>query len=234
MSHRGLAPGDATLFGAEARPSLRQAASDLCWLLSRGYAEVAALKLVGDRYDLTARQRSAVGRAVCTDDALSRRLARLVSPPHIQEKIVLLDGFNILTTLEVALSGGVVMLCRDGCCRDIAGVHGTYRRVEETLPALALLAETLTALKPVACVWYLDSPVSNSGRLKGIILEAAAEKKWPFTVELVADPDPILAQSEEIIVTADSAILDRCKQWLNLNRSIILEKAPNALLVPLG
>src|SRR5689334_16889981 len=83
MSHRGLAPGDESLFGDQARPALRQATSDLCWLLSRGYAEVAALKLVGDRYDLTARQRSAVGRAVCTDNALSHRLAHMISPSNI-------------------------------------------------------------------------------------------------------------------------------------------------------
>jgi len=38
VTHRGAAPGDDVLFGAEALPLLREATSDLCWLLSRGYA----------------------------------------------------------------------------------------------------------------------------------------------------------------------------------------------------
>jgi len=49
--------------------------------------------------------------------------------------------------------------------------------------------------------WYLDRPVSNSGRLAGRIREMAAEHHWAWEVELVNDPDAVLSASSEIVAT---------------------------------
>ena len=67
--HRGLAPGDDELFSQENLPKLQRAVSDLAWLLSKGYPEVASLKLVGDHFNFIARQRSAIGRHVAPIEA---------------------------------------------------------------------------------------------------------------------------------------------------------------------
>jgi Protein of unknown function (DUF434) len=58
-THRGPHPVDAQLFAPENWPQLQAAVADLSWLLGRGYASVASLKLVGDRYRLDQRQRAA-------------------------------------------------------------------------------------------------------------------------------------------------------------------------------
>lgn len=47
---------------------LYRAVEKLSWLLTRGYLPASTLKLVGDRYALTERQRWAVGRAAYTDE----------------------------------------------------------------------------------------------------------------------------------------------------------------------
>jgi hypothetical protein len=232
--HRGLAPGDEALFSAESVSRLSQATFDLCWLLSRGYADVSSVKLVGDRFDLNARQRSAISRCSCTDAAAKHRKGTQVELAQLSQQELHIDGFNIITTLEVALSGGVVLRGRDGCFRDVAGIHGTYRKVEETLPALLLIGEFLHQLQPTRCVWLLDSPVSNSGRLKGIIAEVAQEKGWSVDIRLVPDPDPLLIQSNGVVLSADSAILDRCQRWFNLNHHLIPSKTPDAWLVDLS
>ena len=57
--HRGPHPDDARLFDGAALGQLRAAAADFCWLLDHGYPHESTLKLVGDRYDLVARQRTA-------------------------------------------------------------------------------------------------------------------------------------------------------------------------------
>ena len=57
-----------------------------------------------------------------------------------------LDGYNVLTTIEAALAGGVILAARDGTYRDMASMHGSYRKVAETLPALELLGRTIAAL----------------------------------------------------------------------------------------
>jgi hypothetical protein len=77
---------------------------------------------------------------------------------------VLVDGFNRLITIEAALSGGALLLCRDGCLRDLASVHGSYRSVQETDEAIRIAGEVLGDLGPAAVSWLRDSPVSNSVR----------------------------------------------------------------------
>ena len=191
-AHRGPDPRDGEAFGPSAWPALRGAVADLSWLLGRGYAPVSALKLVGDRWSLTERQRQAVRRAACSDDARERRTARLVAPDSIRGKTLVIDGFNVLTTIEAALGGAVVLVCRDTTCRDIAGIHGSYRKVAETLPALERLITVLDELGIRRCRWLFDRPVSNSGRIRGVVLETAAERGADWSVELVNDPDPFL------------------------------------------
>ena len=233
-THRGPHPDDARLFGPEARPALREAAGDLSWLLSRGYVNPSALKLVGDRYRLTARQRTAVERSTCSDADRARREAHRVDAREVEGRPLRLDGYNVLTTIEAALAGGVILAGRDGAYRDMASMHGSYRKVAETRPALELLGEVIAAMGVSECLWYLDRPVSNSGRLKKIIEDLAAERGWSWSVELVPDPDALLAETDQVVATADSAILDRCHAWCNLARETIARHVPEADVVELG
>ena len=233
-SHRGPHPEDARLFAPPAWPALGRATADLSWLLSRGYAAPSAVKLVGDRYDLTARQRIAIQRCACSDADRSGRLKREVSAEAVAVRPLLLDGYNVLTTVEAALAGGVILLGRDGCYRDMASMHGSYRKVAETRPALELIGRTAAELKLAECIWYLDRPVSNSGRLKTLIYEVATEHGWPWSVELVTDPDPLLIDSAEIVATADSVILDGCARWFNLARRTVDGHVPDLAPVDLS
>jgi hypothetical protein len=214
--HRGPHPEDGELFAPAWVDRLRAAVADLCWLLSRGYASPSALKVVGDRYGLSARQRTAVMRCAATDDAVRDRKAREVGVDQLPGAAVWLDGYNVLTTVEAALAGGVVIVGRDGAWRDMASMHGTWRKVEETRPAIAMIGDKLAAA--AAAVWYLDAPVSNSGRLKAAIEDVARARGWAWRVELVADPDKVLIAADPavIVASADSAVLDRCHRWLNL------------------
>src|SRR5439155_3832987 len=96
-SHRGAGPEDHILFTPENQPILRHAVADLSWLMSRGYASPSAVKIVGDRYELTERQRSAVRRCACDDAALSARTSRRVAHGSLAGKTLLIDGYNVLT-----------------------------------------------------------------------------------------------------------------------------------------
>lgn len=233
-AHRGPHPQDAELFAPACLPRLRAAAADLCWLLSREYASPSALKLVGDRYMLTARQRLAVARAACADHARIGRAARCLPPHAAAGRPLIIDGYNVLTTIEAALAGGVVIIARDSCLRDLASMHGTWRKVAETEQAIALVGQTLAALGVCECCWLLDRPVSNSGRLKARLLAAAAQHHWPWQVELVFSPDTELTKSSDLVATADSAVLDRCGTWLNLARHIVDTTIPQTWVVDLS
>lgn len=232
--HRGPHPGDPMLFAKPILPRLNEAVAHLSWLLSRGYAQKSSIKLVGDRFSLTDRQRIAVMRCACADDVLGGRRIRELDESAIAGESLAVDGYNVITTIEAALSGGVVLAGRDGCCRDLASMHGHYKKVEETVPAIHLIGETMAALRPREVVWYLDSPVSNSGRLRQMLADAAEEKGWPWRVEMVRNPDPVLMEDANIIITADSVILDNCTRWFNMARRVIREHIPQVWMVELS
>jgi hypothetical protein len=231
--HRGAHPEDRRLFAAERLPALRAATTELAWLLSRGYPPKASVKLVGDRHALEERQRIAVGRAACSDERRDSRRARCLPVEQVEGQDLMVDGFNLIITLEVALSGGVLFRCRDGCTRDLASLHGTYRTVEETETAVRLAGQALAALRPASVAWLLDSPVSNSGRLAARIAALAAEAGWPWTVQAVFNPDPLLAASDHIVATSDSAVLDRAERWVDLASHVVTAYVPGAWLLNL-
>lgn len=225
--HRGPHPQDRELFGADNQDTLIAATRDLSWLRTRGYAEPSALKLVGDRYQLRERQRVAVARCACSDRAMAQRESRRMNPEALAGMDVELDGLNVLTTVEVALARGVLLLGRDGCMRDMASFHGNYRLVQETEPAIEMLLQALASLAPRRVTIYLDRPVSNSGRLAATFRELAVRRAIAMEVHLSEGVDERLKRSTAVVATADSAILDACGPWLNLAR-ITVEGAQDA------
>ncbi|MFA5423731.1 MAG: DUF434 domain-containing protein [Phycisphaerae bacterium] len=231
-THRGSAPGDAQLFGPAQITLLRSAVEDYSLLLTRGYAEKSALKLVGDRFELTHRQRLAVMRSSCSDEQLQSRNARRLKLKSIRKSSLAIDGYNLLITIEAAISGAFIFVGRDGCVRDIAGIHGTYRKVEETTPALKLIIEFVNSLNPSEVVWLLDKPVSNSGKLKTLIEELSDNAD--FSVSLSNNPDAELITTSAIVASADGVVLDNCARWVNLAVQIIADKIPSARIIDLS
>lgn len=228
---RGPHPDDPGLFAAARLPALRAAADDLGWLRGRGYAEAAALALVGDRYQLPARARTAVGRIAASPDAAAARQARRLPLDGLAGRALVIDGFNVLVTCEAALAGGVVLVGRDGAWRDLGSVHGSYRAVDATPRALAAIAQVLGAAAPARVTWYLDRPVSSSGELAGQIRAVAAA----WTVELVNVADPELVRDPaNVVASSDAWVLDRAGAWIDLPAATLAALGAPPWLVELG
>jgi len=232
--HRGPHPADVKLFSEKVLADLKAAVADYSLLLTKGYAEKSTLKLVGDRFSLTERQRIAVMRNACSDQQLASRTSRQIQISEIKGQILALDGYNVLITIEAAMSGGIIFKGRDGCFRDLASIHGTYRKVRETIPALELIGTFLKEAGIEKCLWLLDSPVSNSGRLKTLIGEIAKKNNWEWDIKLMISPDAELIKGDRPAASSDSVILDGCKKWVNLARTIIESKLPNSWVVELS
>ena len=216
--HRGPHPLDAELFAPDALVDLHAAVTDLSWLRTRGYADSSATKLVGDRYQLRQRQRVAVGRCACSDGKRQSRWNREASPADVRGSCLAIDGLNVITTIEVALAHGVLLLGRDRCLRDMASFHGSYRLVQETERAVAILVEVVESLGPSRAVVYIDRPVSNSGRLAEVIRRTARDRSSDLEARTAHRVDEQLIAHEGVIASADSAVLDGCRSWLNLAR----------------
>jgi len=150
-----------------------------------------------------------------------------------------IDGYNLLITIESALSDGLILIGRDGCYRDLASVHGTYRKVGETVPAVEMIVDYLAVLNVTHIDWYLDQPVSNSGRLKVLIAEVVESRtdrtthRTSWNIELVHSPDGVLTDYPNPVVSSDSVVLDECGTWVNLAAVLVDTHLPNAWKVDL-
>jgi len=119
------------------------------------------------------------------------------------------------------LSGGVLLSCRDDCVRDLSGVHGSYRTVQETEAAVMVLGRMLEEFKPLSVRWLFDRPISNSGRLARLVLDLAERHGWPWSAAAVMNPDQEILASRGIAITSDSSILDQVESWTNLNAKVV-------------
>lgn len=219
---RGYEPKDAAEFGPKASQKLNAAAQELFFLMNRGYDTKTASTFIGNHHLLSERQRLALARIVSSREALEiREEKRLASPP---ESLVL-DGFNTIITLEVALSGSLLLEGMDGTIRDLAGLRGSYRIVDKTVRAVELLLNRLDALGVREALFFLDRQVSNSGRLRALLLES--EHAVRVQAELHPGVDGQLSRMKNV-VTTDAIILDKCESWYNLNRDLIAQAVPDA------
>jgi len=231
MKHRGKHSKDEYNFSKKWHPIFATAASDLSFLLGKQYGEKSALALVGNRYQLNKRQQRALSLITCPSDKIISRKQKALKPEALHGQDIAIDGYNLLITIEAALSQGYILVGQDGSYRDIASVHSTYKKVDETIPALLLIDKTLKELSVKHVQWYFDAPVSNSGRLKVLLYELAAQNKSNWNIDLVFNPDTMLIEKKKICVTADSWILDEVDAYFNLSQYIISMKIPTALVL---
>lgn len=232
--HRGPHPSDRKLFARNQQPALRQSVADLAWLLGRGYPPDASLKLVGDHHRLTARQRRAVQHATCTDEQRRRRRAHRHTLPEVGDRTLVIDGFNVLITVESAMAGGVCFIGRDGCLRDLASVHGSYRTVEETRTALEAIVQRTITCGATRVRFLLDRPVSNSGRVKTALAEILEAHQAHWAIDLVDDADHRVAAHDGPVATSDSWILDRASNWVPLAHDVVAATVADPWIVDLS
>lgn len=233
VSKRGFDESDKRWFSSNELIRLTKAKEEIEWLINRGYKIDPVVTFVGDRYQFSIRQRDALKRAVCTEEKNITRQSKKLSLDKIKEGLINIDGFNLIIAIEVALSGGTLVIGSDGNMRDLAGLRGTYKIIDKTEEALKLIGDFFNKYNAQKIRFYLDSPVSNSGNLKYKILEYA--KIWGIEteVELVKNADVVLEKLDRV-VSSDAVIVDKCISYFNVTRGIIEEYIKDCNIVNLN
>lgn len=229
---RGKEDKDERFFSKKEIERLKYAQEEVVWLLNRNYPISNIIDFVGGRHQFSSRQRMALRRASCSNKDLEIRKSKEISVYELEGKTINIDTFNFIISLEVALSKGLLINCMDGSIRDLAGLRGTYRLIDKTYIALDILGEILKKLKIKGVNFYIDAPVSNSGKLKTAIYETSEKWDVDVNVEIIPNPDVILEKSN-YVVSSDSIILDKCDGWINLVGYIIGNKIMDYWIVDL-
>jgi len=199
---------------------LREARLDLKFLLDRGYRKQSALKLVGDKYQLSRAERSLLFRSVMPESEAEIIRSKIIRPEQLAGRRVLVDGFNVLNTVEAMLRREPLILCDDEVLRDIMEKHSKYRPSDLTENALKMILEFLKSAHVAEVEVLYESQISRSGEVAGLTRHLLSEMGLRGDARTAKTVDSLLAKSGEIIATSDSAILLRCRAFIDIPQNL--------------
>jgi hypothetical protein len=202
---------------------LREAARDYRFLLNKSYPQKATIKLVGDRYQLSGQERSVLYRGISSEISASERKIKIHGNPgngplHI-------DTYNILFTIGNYLAGRPVYISDDGILRDSGELRGRFGNKKIFEHSMILLESFLTSHSRIEYHFYLDAPVSNSGRLASRISNFLAEHEIKGEAVTVMSPDhELVQQAAGLVCSSDSVIMSGVSTGIfDLPRFILTE-----------
>lgn len=204
--------------------SFKLALEDFRYLKNRNYPDKAALKLVSDHHRLTGTERNCLFRAVFSAADSRNRRAKLTTAEGAADKLLGVDWYNVLITVESYLKGLPVFISDDGLVRDSSGVHGSYKAGKVTERAIGEILGVIVALQPAGIELFLDSPISHSGKMAEKLRESlSGAASLPHRVSVFPSADYPLKVFNGIVATSDSSIIDRpqVKEVFDLARFVI-------------
>jgi len=211
--------------------TLQTAAADFLYLLDRGYPRRTGLQLVGNRYNLDALHREVLHRGLFARREAAERRNRLVEVENLVDFMLLVDGHNVLITVESGLAGRLLIAANDGVIRDVAGVSHRYRISSLTHEAIDTIFQTLQKYPPKETLFFLDAPIRQSGELAAALRSALENCNLPGDAQALKVPESRLIRGEGVIASSDSAVLDGVQRGFDLAATAIkyLQKSINLI-----
>ena len=201
--------------------TLHLAAADFLCLLDRAYPRSASLQLVGNRYNLDAVHRHLLHRGVFAREKSKKRRSRLLSPERLVGARLLVDGHNVLITVESALAGRPLIAATDGLVRDVAGISHRYRITSLTHEAIDSTLLLLKRYPPRETLFLLDAPIRQSGELAALLRVGLKNLGLSGDAQTVDVPEANLLERHALVASSDSAVLERTEQAVDLAGAVV-------------
>ena len=186
---------------------------------------------MGNKYQLLSDQRHLLHRGVFSKANSELRRQRKIPIERIRGKDFVIDGYNVIITIEAGLSGRPLVLGDDGFIRDISGLSGNFRRTPKTEEAIRLIIKTLKKMKPHHSLFLFDAPISKSGKLAHELKESLKRDNLSGDARAVKVPEKILIGFPGVVATSDTAIIDQSKKVVDLAGGILSDKIGSASLI---
>jgi hypothetical protein len=207
-------------------PEFRQACLDQLYLAERGYPVKQTVKLVGNRFRLTAVQRSILMRGVVASGCASRRMIKLLEPEELTGCELWVDTCNVIVAVGNYLCGRFLYLATDGLLRDAAESRGVFRNDGVRKRAAELVDASLSELDPGKLILYIDAPLTHSRDLARELRSGLSDWTGDAQVRLVDHADGVIKQAPDIVSSGDSEIVDSADRVFDLTR-FALERGLN-------
>ncbi|MCD6457840.1 MAG: DUF434 domain-containing protein [Thermoproteales archaeon] len=203
--------------------SFIDACIDYKYLLDRGYYWESALNFVVTRYQLSKIQKNIMLRTIFSENEIKERLAKTVSLNEVRNRILIVDGYNVLATISTAFLKLPLFIGLDGFVRDITSLRRRVIRDQIIYSSLTLLISFVSRISPEKIVFLYDAQVSGSGNLAlytRIMLKRFGLEGKAHTVKR-ADKSSILHRKKAVVASSDSVVIMFAEEIMDLAKAVI-------------
>jgi hypothetical protein len=162
-------------------------------------------------------------------DRIVSRINKKVVCTDISDRDLLLDGYNVLLSVDSLLKKEPMWICDDGYIRDTRYYFSKAKQVEDIEDSLDLILKFISKTRPKSVIFLLDAQISRSGELAGFIrhkmkedgIKGEARTSRTADFELKAEGgDP---RKNLIVATSDGIVIDSVLQVLDIPACLMEE-----------
>jgi hypothetical protein len=199
---------------SDLKEKLLKPSRDIRSILRWGYPKFTTIRFVADHCQLSIEERHILTRVIIPPEK--------VTCADIEERDILLDGYNVILSIDSLLKNEPMWFCDDGYIRDTRYYFSKANQAEDIEEALDEVLKFLSETHPKSVTFILDAQISRSGELAGFLRrkmkeerisgEARTSKTADFELK-AAGKNP---ENSLIVATSDGIIIDSVLQVLDI------------------
>ena len=215
------------LYGFDMREKLLKPARDIRRILLWGYPKFVTIRFVADHFQLNIEERHILTRIIVPPDKIASRISKKVAFTDIRYTEILLDGYNVLLSVNSLLRKKPMWLCDDGYVRDTSCYFSKAKHVKDLEESLDLVIKFLCEAHPKSVVFLLDAQISRSGELAGFIRYKMEEQGIPGEARISKTTDFELkaydgqTKNNIVVATSDGIVIDSVSQVIDITACLM-------------
>jgi hypothetical protein len=216
--------------GSELREKLLKPARDIRSILRWGYPKLATIRFVAEHSQLSTEERYILTRVIMPPEKVSSRIRKKVNCNEISNRDLLVDGYNVLLSVDSLLKNEPIWFCDDGYIRDTRYYFSRTSQADDIEEAFDSVLEFLSENSPKSVNFLLDSQISRSGELAGFIRCKLEAHKVPGgahtskTVDFDLKTEGRNPDKNLIVATSDGIVIDSVLQVLDIPACLMAKR----------
>ncbi|AKB22308.1 DUF434 domain-containing protein [Methanosarcina sp. WH1] len=208
--------------GPDLKEKLLKPARDIRSILRWGYPKFATIRFVADHSQLSVEERHILTRVIMPPDKIVSRVRKKIACNGIRDRNLLLDGYNVLLSVDSLLKNEPMWFCDDGYIRDTRYYFSKARQAEDIEEALDSVLEFISEACPKSVTFLLDVQISRSGELAGFIRrklkehEISGEARTSKTTDFDLKTEGGNPKNNLVVATSDGIVIDSVLQVLDI------------------
>ncbi|AKB36354.1 hypothetical protein MSSAC_1764 [Methanosarcina siciliae C2J] len=201
---------------------LLKPARDIRSILRWGYPKFATIRFVADHSQLSVEERHILTRVIMPPDKVVSRVKKKIACDGIRDRDLLLDGYNVLLSVDSLLKNKPMWFCDDGYIRDTRYYFSKAKQAEDIGEALDLVLEFFSEARPKSVTFLLDTQISRSGELAGFIRRKLKEQgiqgdaHTSKTADFDLKTEGGKPEKQLVVATSDGIVIDSVLQVLDI------------------